>query len=155
MAFGPHQVTVGGRPLVAPALATALLLVPGVAVRSVSVGWANLFALAAALVALPAGPFLHAGAVGLADAVPDGGDPWLRTFLDAGWRGYLPTLVGSLAAVAALSCGTVVLAPAATGTFPGPAPVGAAVLVAVVTACGGVLVTLSTAYYRATADTGA
>jgi hypothetical protein len=248
--------------LFAPALAVALLLVPGVAVRPVSVGWANLFALAAALVALPAGPFLHAGAVGLADAALDGDDPRLRTFLDAGRRGYLPTLVGSLCLgagavalsvvvsllglfavfasypggggppsdaaasgaetfvavtlgvvavvcllalvvallvhlyahaavvddrgvlgcvprsaravltggrttlgyaavavpVAALAGATVLLGPAATGALPAPASVGAAaagvVLVAVVTACGGTLVALSTAYYRAVTGTG-
>lgn len=246
----------------APALAGALLVVPGVAVRPVSAGWANLLALAAALVALPVGPFLHAGAVGLAAAALDGDDARLRTFLDAGRRGYLPTLAGSLgvgagaAALAAvvgllvvvavfasfpggaappseaaandtetfvtatlavvgvvllagllvltfvhlyahaavvdghgvLGCvprsvrvvatgGTttlgyvavaaplaavlgaaVLLSPAATDVLPGPAPAAAAavgvVLVAVVTAGGGVLATLSTAYYRAVTGGG-
>jgi hypothetical protein len=257
-------VTLRDRPaLFAPALAVALLLAPGVAVRPVSVGWANLSALAAVVVALPAGPFLHAGAVGLADAALAGDDSRLRAFLDAGRRGYLPTLAGSLAVgagavalsvvvsllglfavfasypggggppsdaaasgaetfvavtlgvvavvcllalvvallvhlyahaavvddrgvlgcvprsvrvvltggrttlgyaavavpVAALAGATVVLAPAAAGALSVPAPVGAVgagvALVAVWTACGGVLVTLSTAYYRAVAGTGA
>ena len=83
--------------LFAPALAAALLITPAVATRPVSAGWANLFALAAVLVALPAGPFVHAGAVGLANAALSGRDPGLQAFLDAGRRGYLPTLVGSLA----------------------------------------------------------
>lgn len=111
--------------LFAPSLAGALLVVPGVAVRPVSTGWANLLALVGALVALTAGPFVHAGAVGLADAALDGDDARLRTFLDAGRRGYLPTLAGSLgvgagaAALAALVGLLVVVA--AFASFPGRA----------------------------------
>jgi hypothetical protein len=95
--------------LFAPALAVALVLAPGVALRPVDAGWANLFALAAALVALPVGPFALAGAVGLADAALDGDDPGRRAFLDAGRRGYLPALAGSLAVGAgAVALGVVV-----------------------------------------------
>lgn len=242
--------------LFAPALAIALLVAPGLAVRPADAGWANLLTLAAALVALPLWPFVHAGAVGLADAALAGDDADLRAFLDAGRRGYLPTLAVSLALgvgavalsvvvgvlglfavfanypggaappseaaasgaetlvavtlgvvvvvlllalsvvllvhlythaavvddrgilgcvpqsvrvvlrgrqttlgyvavalpVAVLVCATVVLAPVAVGTLPVPATAGAVavavILVAVVTACGGVLVALSTAFYR-------
>jgi hypothetical protein len=246
--------------LFAPTLAVALLIAPGVAVRPADAGWANLLTLAAALVALPVGPFVHAGAVGLADAALAGDDADFRAFLDAGRRGYFPTLVGSLALgvgaialsavvgvlglfavfatypggaappseaaasgaetlvavtlgvaavvvllalsvvllvhlyahaavvddrgilgcvpqsvrvvltggrttlgyaavalpVAALAGATAVLAPAAAGALPTAAPVAAVLvggaLVAVVTACVGLLVALSTAFYRSVAD---
>lgn len=62
-----------------------------------SAGWANLLTLAAALAGLPAGPFVHVGTVDLANAALSCRNPGLRAFLDAGRRGYLPTLVGSLA----------------------------------------------------------
>jgi hypothetical protein len=233
--------------LFVPALALALLWAPGVVVRPVAPGWANLFALAAALVTLPVGPLALAGGVGLADAALDGGTPGPGTALDAGRRGYLSVLVvtaalgvlalavlavlavlglvavlaaypggagdtssfsavlvaaGGVVALVALAVAAVlqfypqavvldghgalgsltrsagvmranalptlghaavVLAlvaflaatavVAAAGSLPGPAPVGVvlagAVLVVLWTLCGGALVTLSTAYYRA------